>query len=272
MVSSKDRVTGGSGSFDARTQARQTATEHTKRSTRPREGQAGGHSHRGERVGDEAPNVAASKTKRLFRRRSHQSSMLGQRDILSGPKPVRRRAIAAAPYRPRAGRTGASCYPIRSIMDWWLTQAGRVPIGPVSTELLLKGIGAGKVPGDVLVCEVGGTQWRRVSDVTPFRAALTERSSKRRFDPESERTVLDPRSFPPSEPAPRPETIPVPRAKTPATRAPATHRPLRPEPSSAAGVHRVEDTDEDDKTIVDAFPPLPSEPPSLPPWKRKRPR
>ena len=158
-------------------------------------------------------------------------------------------------------------------MNWWLTQAGRVPIGPVSTELLLKGIGAGKVPGDVLVCEVGGTEWRRVSDVAPFRIALTERSRKRRFDPESERRVLDPRSFPPSEPAPRPDTIRVPSAKVPATQASATHRPLPPARGNADQLHRIEDAD-DDKTIVDAFPPLPSEPPreaeSLPPWRPRR--
>lgn len=125
----------------------------------------------------------------------------------------------------------ASCYLERSIMDWWLTQVGRVPIGPVSTELLLKGIRAEEVPKDVLICEVDGAEWRTVTDVAPFGAAFADRKRARRFDPESERTVLDPQSFSPFEPPHRVEELRL-----------------------------IEDAD-DEKTIVDAFPPLPSEPP-----------
>jgi len=145
-------------------------------------------------------------------------------------------------------------------MDWWLTQAGRVPIGPVSTELLLKGIRAGEVPDDVLVCEVGGKQWRKVTNVAPFGKALAERTGRRRFDPEGEHTVLDPHSFPPSEPAPpRQDTIPVPVAGEFATHAIATHRSSRAESLRADQLRRAGDFD-DEKTIVDAFPLLPSGP------------
>ena len=65
-------------------------------------------------------------------------------------------------------------------MDWWLTQMGRIPIGPVSTELLLKGIRAGEVPNDVLVCEVGGRQWRKVTDIAPFGTAFAERLQRQK--------------------------------------------------------------------------------------------
>lgn len=158
-------------------------------------------------------------------------------------------------------------------MDWWLTQVGRVPIGPVSAELLLKGIRAGEVPNDVLVCEVGGTEWRKVTDVAPFGAAFAERRKARRFDPESERTVLDPQSFPPSAPPPEMATIPAPAAEVGAKGAAARHRTVRAAPMRADELSSVEDA-EDDKTVVDAFPPLPSEPPQdaepLGPWKPKR--
>lgn len=159
-------------------------------------------------------------------------------------------------------------------MDWWLTQAGRVPIGPVSTELLLKGIRAGEVPNDILICEVGGTEWRKITHVAPFGAAFADRKKARRFDPESERTVLDPQSFPPSEPPPEMATIPVPAPEEGANHVTARHRTVRAVPTRVDGLSRVEDA-EDDKTVVDAFPPLPSEPPQdaepLGPWKPRRP-
>jgi hypothetical protein len=73
-------------------------------------------------------------------------------------------------------------------MDWWLTRGDRKPIGPVSTELILKGIGAGMIPKDALVCEVGGTEWKLIQKTTPFSIAL---SAPPRGDSEEERTLAD---------------------------------------------------------------------------------
>jgi hypothetical protein len=201
----------------------------------------------------------------VCRRAGRGSSHEARRGRRSRDNPGRRPASLRDRSHRHQGAAGnrtvkastASWYLVRSIMDWWLTQMGRVPIGPVSTELLLKGIRAGEVPNDVLVCEVGGRQWRKVTDVAPFGTALTERGRGRRFDPQSERTVLDPQSFPPSEPAPpRQDTIPVRRAEESA----AAHRLLPVEPVRSDQLRRADDVD-DEKTIVDAFPLLPSEPP-----------
>lgn len=145
-------------------------------------------------------------------------------------------------------------------MDWWLTQPGGVPVGPASTELVLKGIAAGKVPANVLVCEVGGNKWKPLGEVPAFSKAL-EPEKQSRFDPNSERTILDAEFFPPSQPPPPlpGETLSVhqydERAdRTIADGARPTMEPLR------RGRLRPDD-DDDDKTIVDSFPPLPSEPP-----------
>jgi hypothetical protein len=131
-------------------------------------------------------------------------------------------------------------------MDWWLTQAGGVPVGPASTELVLKGIAAGKVPSNVLVCEVGGNNWKALRDIPAFSKALGH-EKKSRLDPNSERTVLDAEFFPPSRPPPPLKALPVPRYDERADRTIANAR--------------QPDDEEDEKTIVDLLPPLPSEPP-----------
>lgn len=77
-------------------------------------------------------------------------------------------------------------------MDWWVTKGDRRPVGPVSTELLLRGIGARKVPKDAMVCEVGGSSWRWIAEVAPFSAAFDERQSRRRMDSFEDRTLADP--------------------------------------------------------------------------------
>ena len=58
--------------------------------------------------------------------------------------------------------------------QWWLMGRDRVPIGPVTTELVLRGIQAGKVPSDVLACEVGATAWRSVRSVARFAPAFAK--------------------------------------------------------------------------------------------------
>jgi len=111
-------------------------------------------------------------------------------------------------------------------MDWWITQGGRKPIGPVSTDLVLRGLDAGKVPEDSLVCQVGGTQWLALSEVAEFASKLASLKGRPRFDtlteqtlvdlgPDSygndgpeERTIVDTNPIRPSEPPPGRATIP----------------------------------------------------------------
>ena len=56
--------------------------------------------------------------------------------------------------------------------QWWLMGKDRVALGPVTTELILQGIRAGKVPSDALACEVGATTWRCIRDVGRFAPAF----------------------------------------------------------------------------------------------------
>jgi hypothetical protein len=58
--------------------------------------------------------------------------------------------------------------------QWWLMGRDRVPIGPVTTELVLQGIQAGKVPTDALACEVGASAWRSVRSVARFAPAFAK--------------------------------------------------------------------------------------------------
>lgn len=76
------------------------------------------------------------------------------------------------------------------LMDWWLTHGDREPIGPVSTELLLKGIGAGMIPKDAYVCEVGGSTWKPIRKTAPFSIALNDNHARRK-DSEEEQTLAD---------------------------------------------------------------------------------
>ena len=115
---------------------------------------------------------------------------------------------------------------------WWVTQRGREPIGPVETDLVVRGIAAGKVPGDALVCPVGGNRWEPLDAVPPFARALAKlgraavdaestiidlppiptgneaRDTTRPeatltiFDDASEQTIVDLAPLPPSEPPP----------------------------------------------------------------------
>lgn len=81
-------------------------------------------------------------------------------------------------------------------MSWWVTERGQDPIGPVSTELLLKGIAAGKVGREVLVCGVGETQWRPILEIDIFAEALAPHALAGRpahgaFDDPTEHTTVD---------------------------------------------------------------------------------
>lgn len=52
-----------------------------------------------------------------------------------------------------------------SAQDWYVASEGSDPIGPVSTDLLIRGFAAGRVPSDALVCPVGDSRWRPVREV-----------------------------------------------------------------------------------------------------------
>jgi hypothetical protein len=140
-------------------------------------------------------------------------------------------------------------------MDWWVTKGDRRPVGPVSTELLLQGIGAGKVPRDALVCEVGGTSWKCIGELSPFSIAFGEHGGRRRLDSESERTPLDPCG----EDVFLSRFDDAPPEHTLVDRAPAFRQS---EPPARATLHAFDDAD--DKTIADAVPLRTSEPPTKP--------
>jgi hypothetical protein len=77
-------------------------------------------------------------------------------------------------------------------MEWWVTKGNQVPVGPVTTELLLRGISAGAVPRDAMICEVGGSQWRWIGEMAPFSIALTESRMRRSLDSGDDVTITDP--------------------------------------------------------------------------------
>src|SRR5512141_865665 len=56
--------------------------------------------------------------------------------------------------------------------DWKVRIPGRHAIGPVSTELLVRGIRAGRVPLDAEICEVGADAWQPLSSVDEFFEAM----------------------------------------------------------------------------------------------------
>ncbi|HEX3594356.1 MAG TPA: hypothetical protein VHU80_04620 [Polyangiaceae bacterium] len=58
--------------------------------------------------------------------------------------------------------------------QWWLMGKDRVPLGPVTTELVMQGIRAGKVPAETLACEVGGTAWRSIRSVGRFAPSFAK--------------------------------------------------------------------------------------------------
>ena len=138
-------------------------------------------------------------------------------------------------------------------MDWWVTKGDRRPVGPVSTELLLRGIGAGKVPSDALVCEVGGSSWKWIGDIALFSVALSERGIRRRLDSSNDLSVVDP-----------PTSDEFLREFEDATEHTTVDRvPLRvSEPPPRRWLERFDDAEEN--TIVDTVPLRASEPPTEP--------
>jgi hypothetical protein len=116
-------------------------------------------------------------------------------------------------------------------MEWWVARAGRKPIGPVTTDLMLEGIAAGQVPADAFVCEVGKKTWTTISDTRPFGTALLARGAAKRIK-ESDVTDFEQQSFPES-------TFPPPPAPMAA-------------PSRPRALTRMDDTEE--RTTIDTRP------------------
>lgn len=61
-----------------------------------------------------------------------------------------------------------------SMDDWWVLGSSGEPVGPAHSDLIVQGIKAGVIPGDSLVCVVGGSRWEPIRDVPKFRGAFTE--------------------------------------------------------------------------------------------------
>ena len=70
-------------------------------------------------------------------------------------------------------------------------QALSKSVGTSSTALLLQRIGAGEVPTDTVVREMGGAAWRWIGEIAAFKVALEEGQARRRIDSPGERIVLE---------------------------------------------------------------------------------
>jgi hypothetical protein len=58
------------------------------------------------------------------------------------------------------------------IREWYVSAGHGEPVGPVSTELVARGIAAGKVPRTAYVARVGEVFWQDVLDVPEIVSAL----------------------------------------------------------------------------------------------------
>lgn len=57
---------------------------------------------------------------------------------------------------------------------WYVTRAGGAMIGPVGTELVMRGLSEGRVPTDSVVCRAGTTSWVPIASVSTFADAVAE--------------------------------------------------------------------------------------------------
>ncbi|HEX4476100.1 MAG TPA: GYF domain-containing protein [Polyangiaceae bacterium] len=171
--------------------------------------------------------------------------------------------------------------------QWWVIRRNRDPVGPVSTDLVLQGIRAGRLPSDALVCELGGAKWRPITEIQSFareldnlaaaqeesvtesldlrdpRAKSARRGASRRFDHTAETTLVDDS---PMSSADVDSAIDATRALRPfddtGEQTIVESSPMESEePRSVRrrGLRSFEDGEE--QTVVDALPLRPSEPP-----------
>ncbi len=61
---------------------------------------------------------------------------------------------------------------------WYVCGDGSEPVGPLSAELIERGIMAGKVPDDAVVCAEGGISWVPIASISSFAAALETASQR----------------------------------------------------------------------------------------------
>ena len=57
--------------------------------------------------------------------------------------------------------------------QWYVTIEGNA-VGPVSTDLVVRGIKHKKIATNAYVCVVGASEWQSLVDVAEFHAALSE--------------------------------------------------------------------------------------------------
>jgi hypothetical protein len=79
-------------------------------------------------------------------------------------------------------------------MQWYVSNEGSEPLGPLATDLVERGILAGKVPVTSLVCAVGDSRWMPLAAVPEFAEALRE-------------VAPPPDATPPPPPLPPPDTV-----------------------------------------------------------------
>lgn len=60
----------------------------------------------------------------------------------------------------------------RRIASHWFVSAGGRVVGPVDTETLQRGIEAGRVPKDAMLCAIGEREWQTIDDTGIFADAL----------------------------------------------------------------------------------------------------
>src|SRR5215471_12725 len=102
--------------------------------------------------------------------------------------------------------------------EWnqWYVCVDDTTVGPVSTELVVRGIEHRKIPLEALVCAVGATTWLSMSSIEAFHAAVIR--SYPPPPPESEEArywVAKGFRFPKPAPLPRLAPLPAPKAPPP---------------------------------------------------------
>lgn len=114
--------------------------------------------------------------------------------------------------------------------QWYVRVRGQRPLGPVTTEQLAAGIGAGQVPVDAVVCRVGGSEWSPLAACPELGEVLRQVAP-----PPPDSLAPGPPPAAPAAPPPRPQVVPhVPAAAAPVpavVHAPAQAAPVfRPPP------------------------------------------
>jgi len=68
--------------------------------------------------------------------------------------------------------------------DVWYVSVENRTVGPVTTELIIRGLESGKVPHDAMVCPVGASDWSWLSTVEPFVDMIRQTQPSPLVEPE----------------------------------------------------------------------------------------